>query len=731
MRARLRHIILGCLDAAMAAFAIGLALYLRFDGAIPAQYAGQLSAVVPLFVVVRMAGLWAFGTYRSLWRYATMKEALIATVAIAVGSAVLFLMDKWSSLMTLPRSVYIIETMIFVIGAGVPRLAVRLRRTVLQGGHRGRGTRALIVGAGDAGAMLVREFEQQVHLGMHVVGLIDDDVTKVDRQLGGVKVLGTRDEIADIVRRKRVERVIIAMPSVEPDVVRETMNLCKGLGVELKTLPPLRELVAGRVRAQDVRDVKIEDLLRREPVTTDLHSISGYLRGRRVLVTGAGGSIGSELCRQVCAFDPAQIVLLEHSENSIFEIESELKQRFAGLDVVPVIGDIRDGTKLDRVFARLRPHVVFHAAAHKHVPLMEANPDEAVANNVFGTRNVARAAARHGAERFVMVSTDKAVNPANVMGATKRMAELVVQGMHERGSRGDGPGRAAAHEVVHGAAHEAAHEVVHGTAHEAAHGATAAGHETREPTRFVSVRFGNVLDSRGSVIPIFRRQIQQGGPVTVTHPDMTRYFMTIPEAVQLIIQAAAIGDGGEVFVLDMGEPVRIADLAHDLIRLSGYTPGEEIDVVYTGIRPGEKLFEELVNDSETVSRTSHDKIMALNGAHVNPDVVDRAVARLERLLVGGLRDRDEAEHLVSVLYKAVNGQPSVVAAAGAAGVSDVVGEPAGVSGLPAEPEPAVADTGMSDDVVADVRATDDSVTESAASTTLHDAAQEAAAGRAD
>src|SRR5690606_4625761 len=427
-------------------------------------------------------------------------------------------------------------------------------------------------------------------------------------QLGGVRVLGRRDQVGELVRRYRVDQIIIAMPSVPQRVIQETINLCKDTGAQLKILPPLPALMVGHVRVQDVRDVQIEDLLRREPVKTDLSLISGYLRGRKVLVTGAGGSIGSELCRQVCALSPEQLIMVGHGENSIFEIQQELTQRFPDVLVTPVIADIRDRAKMDRIFRTYKPHVVFHAAAHKHVPLMEAYPDEAITNNVLGTRNVAEAAAAHGVERFVMVSTDKAVNPANVMGASKRLAELVVQSMQARGTG----------------------------------------------TRFVSVRFGNVLGSRGSVIPIFKKQIAAGGPVTVTHPEMRRYFMTIPEAVQLIIQAGAMGKGGEVFVLDMGEPVRIVDLARDLIRLSGYEPDKDIKIVYTGPRPGEKLFEELINDGEAVHRTNHEKIMVLNGALADPKIVDGVLEELEQLLSA---ESTEPEDLVRVLFRAVGGNP--------------------------------------------------------------------------
>jgi len=477
-KARFRHLVLVALDAAMASFAVTCALYLRFDGDVPVLYWSQLPAVIPVFAGVRVVSLWVFRGYNILWRYAALREALAGVGGVAFASVILFAVNMTTSVMTLPRSVFAIEALIFAFAAGAPRFGVRWRRAWMQRTHGQRHKRVLIVGAGDAGFMLVREFEQQPHLGVHVVGLVDDDVTKINRTMGGVPVLGRRAEIPDIVKRHAVERIIIAMPSAGADVLRETMAICRDTDAELKTLPPVGELVAGRVRAQDVRDVRIEDLLRREPVATDLSAISGYLHGKRVLVTGAGGSIGSELCRQVCTFEPAQLVLLDHSENAVFEIDAELRERFPRVSLAPVIGDVRSRTKMEQVCAVYRPQVVFHAAAHKHVPLMEVNPDEAIANNVLGTRNVAEAAARCGAERFVMVSTDKAVNPGNVMGATKRLAELVVQGMQ---------------------------------AAQGGQGSAAAGpSETPGGTRFVSVRFGNVLGSRGSVIPLFQRQIDQG-----------------------------------------------------------------------------------------------------------------------------------------------------------------------------------------------------------------------------
>lgn len=641
-QARVRRMALVAIDGAAAAVSVVVALSLRFDGSVPQQYISVLPTAIPLFVAVRIAMLWLFRAYRIMWRYATLRDVLMAAGGIAAASALLFGLGMTISALALPRSIFAIDALLFSVLAAAPRVYVRWRRSHQQAAQdRGR-KRVLIVGAGDAGSMLVHEFEKQPHLGVQVVGFVDDDATKLGRALSGVRVLGTRRQIPELVKRLSVERIIIAMPSVGADVIRETMAICRGTGAELKILPPVGELVAGQVRAQDVRDVRIEDLLRRKPIETDLTAISGYLRGKRVLVTGAGGSIGSELCRQVCAFAPEQLIFLDHSENNVFEIDAELRERFPAATLVPVIADIRNRAKMDRIFAEYRPHVVFHAAAHKHVPLMELHPDEAIANNVLGTRNVAEAAARYGAERFVMVSTDKAVNPGNVMGATKRMAELIVQAM-----------QAAQHDAL-GEAAAASDAAPLGNGSAQTNGFAADG-----ATRFVSVRFGNVLGSRGSVIPMFRKQIERGGPVTVTHPEMTRYFMTIPEAVQLILQAAAMGEGGEVFVLDMGEPVRIADLARDLIRLSGYEPDKDIHIVYTGVRPGEKLFEQLVNDGETVRKTSHEKVLVLNGGHVDVEAVRHTVQQFEAMLAGGAaaRDPETLQRMVDLLFAAVDGRP--------------------------------------------------------------------------
>lgn len=462
-----------------------------------------------------------------------------------------------------PRSIILMAWLMNIGALGGMRLALRMRRDFHLARQRlgAHSQPILIIGAGDAGAILAREYVKHPEINCTVVGFLDDDVSKQRLHVAGKPVLGTRNDLERVVNEYGVSQLVIAMPSVKGQVIRDTVDQGRKLGLKIKTVPGIYELVNGTVSVNQVRDVQIEDLLGRDEVRMDLEAIAAYLTGEVVLVTGAGGSIGSELCRQVCRFSPKQLLLLGHGENSIYEIDVELRRKYPELDVKPIIADIQDEARIRQVLQQYRPGVVFHAAAHKHVPLMEYNPSEAIKNNIFGTLNVARAADEFGVKRFVLISSDKAVNPTSVMGATKRAAEYIVQSF-------------ASH----------------------------------SETIFVAVRFGNVLGSRGSVIPLFKRQIASGGPVTVTDPRMMRYFMTIPEAVQLVIQAASMGNGGEVFVLDMGEPVRILDLARDLIRLSGFEPDVDIPIVYTGIRPGEKLYEELLTAEEGTQATLHERI---------------------------------------------------------------------------------------------------------------------------
>jgi FlaA1/EpsC-like NDP-sugar epimerase len=572
-------------------------------------------------LVVKPLIFYLFGLYRRLWRYASVNEALSIAWAVSLSSVVLAalvfgLLLPFGVIDRFPRSVVIIDWLLCLVLVGGVRFSFRLlpRDKSTRKGRALREpttarTRVLIIGAGDAGAMLLREMQANPGLGLRPVGFIDDDPAKLGMHVHNVPVLGAREHIPDVVEKDDVDEVIIAMPTVSGKVIREIIAICERAGVPFRTLPGIYELLDGTVSVSQVRQIGVEDLLRREPVSTNLETVCDFLCGARVLVTGAGGSIGSELCRQIAVHQPDTLILLGHGENSIYHIRLELAERFPSLDPLPVIADVRDRSRIASIMSRHRPTVVFHAAAHKHVPLMECNPAEAITNNVLGTRNVAQTAAEQGVERFVLISTDKAVNPVNVMGASKRVAELVVQDMARR------------------------------------NGAV-----------FVAVRFGNVLGSRGSVVPLFQRQIAEGGPVTVTHPEVERFFMTIPEAVQLVIQAAAMGEGGEIFVLDMGEQVKILDLAHDLIRLSGLEPGRDIDIAFTHLRPGEKLSEELFSEHETPRPTQHNKILVVESHHnLDWERLRDDVAQLE-----GLAQEMDVDRINAVLRNIVpEFQPAV------------------------------------------------------------------------
>ncbi len=575
------------LDALILALADIAGLLIRFDMAVPQDAASSTLYAMVFTIPLRVVILAAFGMYQRLWQYSSVRDLIVVTAAVSSSYVAVMAMVMISPRLSWSRGAALISYMVALALVGASRLHTRLRAEFANhraangrsNGTSSSGCTVLIVGAGSAGAMVAKELANHPEIGKRAVGFIDDDPEKIGSVLLSLPVLGTRDQIAEVVQSHSVNEIIIAMPSAPGGVIRATMDACKDLKVRIKTLPGVYELVDGKVSVKQLRDIQIEDLLGREPVDLDLDQIGAYLAGQTVLVTGAGGSIGSEICRQITRFKPKSIVLLGHGENSIFEIEQELERRHPGQHTVAVIADVRDEHRIGRVFEQYKPDVVFHAAAHKHVPLMEANPEEALTNNVFGTRNVARAADKHGARRFVMISTDKAVNPVSVMGMSKRVAEMVVQAI----------------------------------------GSTS-------QTKFMAVRFGNVLGSRGSVVPVFRKQIAEGGPVTVTHPDMTRYFMTIPEAVQLVIQAGAMGKGGEVFVLDMGEPIKITRLAEEIIRLSGMEPGKDMEIVYTGVRPGEKLFEEILTTEEVATSTKHKKIYVAKDAEPDVEVL-RATMR--------------------------------------------------------------------------------------------------------
>ena len=516
------------------------------------------------------------GIYSRYWPYASVNELLLLIGAISVSGLATGVVSMASvrliSAPPVPRSIPFIFLLLGLALTAGPRLAVRmLMRPQREMRVNDRALNVLVIGAGEAGSMMVRELQRNAHLNMKVAGFVDDDRKKHGVRIHGIPVLGDRHEIPQLVQEHNIGQVIIAMPTAPGKTIREIASICEQTRVQTKIMPGVYELLGGRVSVKQLRDVQIEDLLRRELVATEIAAVTELVRGRRVLITGGGGSIGSELCRQLIRCGPSDLVVLGHGENSIFDIYGELRrQKYRegdkcegmGLSYVhTVIADIRFTDRIRSVFEEHRPEIVFHAAAHKHVPLMEANPIEAVTNNILGTRNLLDAALAVGVERFVMISSDKAVNPSSIMGVCKRAAELLV--------------------------HQAARM-------------------SGKP--YVAVRFGNVLGSRGSVVHTFRRQIAAGGPVTITHPDMTRYFMTIPEAVQLVLQAAVMGQGSEVFLLDMGEPVKIVDLARDLIELSGLEVGRDIDIIFTSLRPGEKLFEELFVPGERYSRTRHKKI---------------------------------------------------------------------------------------------------------------------------
>jgi FlaA1/EpsC-like NDP-sugar epimerase len=562
-------------DLLALSFALALAFYVRFEGAIPEQMLKRLIVQGPYVVGLQYGLLSAFGIPRFSWRYIGLREAVRIGEAVAVGSGLLaairlvagqfFRSDGYAQFAYLPYGVIVIDCALALLGLAGLRVARRLYTEraeirALQPEAKEQ-VRTLLVGAGRGGVMVAKEIAGRPELGIVPVGFIDDDPVKHGSVVHGIPVRGATRDLARIARDRGAEQAIITVANAPGVVVRSISEACKHAGLQVKVIPGLFRLVGGELNLTRIRDVAIEDLLRREAVVLNDAAIAADLKGRVVMVTGAGGSIGSEICRQVCRFEPKLLLLVERSENVLFEIHRDLRDTFPDVNVEPCLADICDQARLEGLFETHTPHAVFHAAAHKHVPMMEWNPHEAVKNNALGTRGLADIAHKHEVSVFVMISTDKAINPTSVMGATKRVAELYVQALGK-----------ASH------------------------------------TRFVTVRFGNVLGSNGSVVPIFKEQIARGGPVTVTHPDMKRYFMTIPEACQLVLEASAMGRGGEIFILDMGEPIRIVDLAKDLIHLSGFSESE-IEIVFNGVRPGEKLYEELATLHENAEKTRHPKIL--------------------------------------------------------------------------------------------------------------------------
>jgi len=539
-----------------------ISLFLRFGEITIDMYFMQVVLCLPFFIISYLLMLVGMHLYTRVWRYAGTREVGAILFANSIAAMIFFICTMLVDIQ-LPRSLYLISYIVATGFIGLGRLLLHyiIVHADTKKVAETEQTPVLIIGAGDAGAMIAREIMQFHTQRRHLVGFIDDDPRKQHHLMGGIRILGGRYDIPAIVEKYGIKEIIIAMPSAKRAVIKETIEICSPLKCQVNTLPGLYQLLDNEVLVQRLRPVSIEDLLARDEIKLDIQNIEDYITNKTILISGAGGSIGSEICRQVMYMKPARLILMGHGENSIYLIHQELSQKYGTERIIPVIASVRDPRQLDRIFATYRPHVVFHAAAHKHVPLMEHQPMAAVLNNVYGTRNIAEAAGGYGVERFVMISTDKAVNPTSVMGATKQVAEKVVHVMNDRYA-----------------------------------------------TKYITVRFGNVLGSRGSVIPLFRRQLAAGGPLTVTHPDMTRYFMTIPEASQLVLQAGSMGKGGEVFLLEMGEPVKIMDLAKNMIRLSGYEPGVDIPIQITGIRPGEKLYEELLTQAEGTRKTTHEKI---------------------------------------------------------------------------------------------------------------------------
>jgi FlaA1/EpsC-like NDP-sugar epimerase len=590
---RNRYILLGDLllivAAAMGSYALRLELGPAFLTYLPTVYwlIGVSLIVKPLFFAY-------FGLYRRMWSYASVREmtliVLAVTTASLVVSVVMISLHSLGVFAGLSRSALAIDWLLTIILCGGLRFTMRiLAENASQSTAKSKARRALIVGAGDAGALVARELQKNSQVNLLAVGFVDDNPTKQHQQIYGIPVVGKLTEMARLLDNHRIDEVIIAIPSAPGSVIRTVADVCRLKGIPFRTMPGIYELLGGKVSVSRLRDVDITDLLRREPARIRDEEIGEALNGRVVLVTGAGGSIGRELCRQIARWGPAELLMLGHGENSIFEALLDLQESFPSLPARPLICDVRDRDRLENVMMRYRPQVVFHAAAHKHVPMMEKNVEEVITNNILGTRNLVDLSLAHGVERLVMISTDKAIRPVNVMGATKRIGEMIVLDAAARSGR--------AYSVV---------------------------------------RFGNVLGSRGSVVPIFKRQIARGGPITITHPDMRRYFMTIPEAVYLVLQSATLSRGGETYVLNMGQQVRILDLAEDLIRLSGLVPGKDIEIVFTGVRPGEKLSEDLWDEGCSFKATPHPDIYHLEVQdELHGEELRRAVNELGRLAQEG------------------------------------------------------------------------------------------------
>lgn len=572
------------IDAVIINLTLIAALVLRFEGSIPEPYLERFRSNILILTIINLLIYMAFRMYKSLWEYASITELYQLFLGTLCGAAASFIITFLRGQM-LPRSTYFTAWALAFIMIGGSRLSYRLLRKLK--GYFTKGSkkfnRALIIGAGQTGSMIIKELRTHPELKTNPVVVVDKDSSKHNRRINGLPIKGGEEKIAQLVREYRVKVIVIAVPSIHKNDISRLLKVSKELNCKLKMLPGSQNIMDADVDIKLLRDINTDDLLGREKVELNTSQIAEYLKDETVLVTGGGGSIGSELCRQIARYSPKKLLIFDVYENNAYDLQNELNESYAGsLELEVLIGSVRDIQRLEDVFKQYRPGVVFHAAAHKHVPLMEMNPTEAIKNNVFGTMNTAKCAEKYGVKKFIFISTDKAVNPTNIMGATKRMAEMVIQSMNKKGS-----------------------------------------------TIFAAVRFGNVLGSNGSVVPLFLKQIAKGGPLTVTHPEITRFFMTIPEAAQLVIQAGAMANGGEIFILDMGKPVKIVDFARDLIRLAGFEPDVDIKIEFTGLRPGEKLYEELMLQEEGIGQTAHEKIFIGKLTDVDPEIVQKSLVCLK------------------------------------------------------------------------------------------------------
>ncbi|WP_243122852.1 nucleoside-diphosphate sugar epimerase/dehydratase [Haloimpatiens lingqiaonensis] len=589
--------ILIIIDAVLVNLSYILALYFRYNYSVFKNYASNYKDIAIIVTLIYIFIFYIFKFYESIWSYASIDEFMLVIGGCLVSNLVTMVFLRMTSL-GFAYGVSIVAcafSILFIVGFRISvRIYHRFTNILDCNANKNKLKRAMIIGAGAAASIVIREMKDNTNRKYLPVALIDDDPYKVGKNVLGVKVMGVRKDIIEVAKEQAIENIIIAIPSIDENDKKEILDICKETGCKIQIIPSVHEVIDGKTSLNQIRDVDIEDLLGRKPIQLDMEGISDYIKGKCILVTGGGGSIGSELCRQISKFNPKTLIIFDIYENNAYDIQNELRYKYPNLDLKVLIGSVRDKKRLNYIFTKYSPEVVFHAAAHKHVPLMEDSPMEAIKNNVFGTFNVASCADEFGVKRFVLISTDKAVNPTNVMGATKRMCEMIIQSMDKVSS-----------------------------------------------TQFVAVRFGNVLGSNGSVIPLFKKQIAHGGPVTVTHKEITRFFMTIPEASQLVLQAGAFAKGGEIFVLDMGESVKIYDLACDLIRLSGFEPNKDMNIEISGLRPGEKLYEELLMSEEGLTNTKHEKIFI-----GKPTFSDIHELRTHMMELSSIMEGDNVEKLI-------------------------------------------------------------------------------------